>query len=103
VHALAHITGWGLIDNIPRVLPAGLEAVLERRNWHRDPVFDWLQQTGRIEPAEMYRTFNCGLGMVVIVPPGQAEAAVQFLAARGETAAVVGEVRAGSRGALIEA
>jgi phosphoribosylformylglycinamidine cyclo-ligase len=103
VHALAHITGGGLTDNIPRVLPAGLEAVLERRSWHRDPVFDWLQQSGRIEPAEMYRTFNCGLGMVVIVPPAQATAAVKFLAARGETATIVGEVCAGARGVAVHA
>jgi phosphoribosylformylglycinamidine cyclo-ligase len=103
VHALAHITGGGLTDNIPRVLPAGLEAVLERRNWPRDPVFDWLQQAGRIESAEMYRTFNCGLGMVVIVPPEHAAAAVKFLAARGETATIVGEVRAGARGVVIHA
>ena len=103
VHALAHITGGGLTDNIPRVLPAGLEAVLERRNWQRDPVFDWLQKAGRIESAEMYRTFNCGLGMVVIVPPEHAAAAVKFLAARAETATIVGEVRAGARGVVIHA
>ncbi|TLZ52423.1 MAG: phosphoribosylformylglycinamidine cyclo-ligase [Gammaproteobacteria bacterium] len=103
VHALAHITGGGLTDNIPRVLPQGLEAVLERRNWQRDPVFDWLQKAGRIESTEMYRTFNCGLGMVVIVPPEHAGAAVKFLAARGETATIVGEVRAGARGVVIHA
>ncbi len=103
VHALAHITGGGLTDNIPRVLPEGLEAVLERRNWQRDPVFDWLQKAGRIESAEMYRTFNCGLGMVVIVPPEHAAAAVKFLAARAETATIVGEVRAGARGVVIHA
>ena len=103
VHALAHITGGGLSENIPRVLPARLEAVLERRSWHRDPVFDWLQQVGRIEPAQMYRTFNCGIGMVVVVPPEHVAAAVQFLNARGETASVIGEVRAGERGVLIEA
>jgi len=103
VHALAHITGGGLTDNIPRVLPQGLEAVLERRNWQRDPVFDWLQKAGRIESTEMYRTFNCGLGMVVIVPPEHAAAAVKFLAARGETTTIVGEVRAGARGVVIHA
>ena len=103
VHALAHITGGGLTDNIPRVLPQGLEAVLERRNWQRDPVFDWLQKAGSIESAEMYRTFNCGLGMVVIVPPEHAAAAVKFLAARAETATIVGEVRAGARGVVIHA
>ena len=103
VHGLAHITGGGLTDNIPRILPAGLEAVLERRSWHRDPVFEWLQSAGRIEPAQMYRTFNCGLGMVVIVPPERAAAAVEFLTARGETARIVGEVRAGGRGVFIQA
>ena len=103
VHALAHITGGGLTDNIPRVLPEGLQAVLERRNWQRDPVFDWLQKAGGIESAEMYRTFNCGLGMVVIVPPEHAAAAVKFLAARGETTTIVGEVRAGARGVVIHA
>ena len=101
VHAMAHITGGGLSDNLPRVLPEGLEAVLERRSWHRDPVFDWLQRAGRIEPAQMYRTFNCGVGMAVIVPPERAAAAVEFLAARGETARVIGEVRAGARGVFI--
>jgi phosphoribosylformylglycinamidine cyclo-ligase len=101
VHALAHITGGGLTDNIPRVLPAGLEAVLERRSWHDDPLFGWLQRTARIDAAEMYRTFNCGIGMIVIVPPERAAAAVQFLRARGETAQVIGEVRAGGRGVLI--
>src|SRR5471032_2427208 len=58
VHVLAHITGGGLIDNVPRVLPDGFEVVLERRSWPRDPLFDWLQQAGRVEREEMYRTFN---------------------------------------------
>ncbi|HTD13417.1 MAG TPA: phosphoribosylformylglycinamidine cyclo-ligase [Steroidobacteraceae bacterium] len=101
VHALAHITGGGLSDNIPRVLPAGLEAVLERASWGADPVFDWLQRAGGIEPAEMYRTFNCGIGMVVIVAAARAAAAVSYLAARGETAHIIGEVRAGERGVVI--
>jgi len=102
VHGLAHITGGGLTDNIPRVLPAGMEAVLQRRRWPRDPVFDWLQHIARVDCAEMYRTFNCGIGMVVIVPAAQAAAAVAFLNAQGERAQVVGEVRAGSRGVVIE-
>jgi phosphoribosylformylglycinamidine cyclo-ligase len=103
VHGLAHITGGGLTENIPRVLPAGLEAVLERRRWQGEPVFDWLQRAGRIEPAEMYRTFNCGIGMVAIVPAEHAVAAVELLTARGESAQVIGEVRAGGRGVLISA
>jgi phosphoribosylformylglycinamidine cyclo-ligase len=102
IHGLAHITGGGLTDNIPRVLPDGLEAVLERRRWHRDPVFDWLQQTGRIEPAEMYRTFNCGIGMIVVVAKEQASQALTLLAAHGESAQVIGEIRSGSRGVVIE-
>ena len=101
VHALAHITGGGLTDNIPRVLPEGLEAVLERRSWPRDPVFDWLQHTARSDSAEMYRTFNCGIGMVVIVPAARATETVAFLGARGERAQVIGQVQAGGRGVVI--
>ncbi len=102
VRGLAHITGGGLSDNIPRVLPDGFEAVLQRRSWPRDPVFDWLQRTGRVEQGEMYRTFNCGIGMIVIVPPDRAEAAVSLLTGRGESAQVIGEVRSGGRGVVIE-
>ncbi|MGB6486119.1 MAG: phosphoribosylformylglycinamidine cyclo-ligase [Steroidobacteraceae bacterium] len=102
VHALAHITGGGLTDNIPRVLPDGLEAVLERQRWQRDPVFDWLQQIGHIEPAEMYRTFNCGIGMVVVVSKEHASQALALLQAHGESAQVIGEIRAGPRGVVIE-
>jgi len=101
VHGLAHITGGGITDNIPRVLSDGLEVVLERRSWHRDPVFDWLQHTARISTAEMYRTFNCGIGMVAIVPNEHAQAAVSLLNSRGETACVIGEVRKGGRGVVI--
>jgi phosphoribosylformylglycinamidine cyclo-ligase len=101
VHGLAHITGGGLTDNIPRVLPDGLEAVLERRRWHRDPVFDWLQQVGRIDATEMYRTFNCGIGMIAVVPQEQAAQAVALLAASGESAQIIGEIRCGSRGVVI--
>ena len=102
LRAMAHITGGGLTDNIPRVLPEGLEAVLKRRNWPHDPVFDWLQRTGRIEAAEMYRTFNCGIGMVVVVPAGHETAALEFLAAQGERAQLIGEIRSGTRGVVIE-
>ena len=103
VHGLAHITGGGLTDNIPRVLPAGLEAVLERASWPQDPVFAWLQRTARIDTAEMYRTFNCGIGMVVIVAAARAREALELLRARGESAQLIGEVRAGSRGVVIRA
>jgi len=101
VHGIAHITGGGLTDNIPRVLPDGLEVLLEERQWRRQPVFDWLRQAGRIDREEMYRTFNCGLGMTITVPAADAERALFILRDRGERASIVGEVRAGSRGAVI--
>lgn len=103
VHGLAHITGGGLTDNIPRTLPAGLEVLLSRRAWHRDPLFDWLQRTGSLPDAEMYRTFNCGIGMVVIVAQQDAESALALLRARGEIATVIGRVRRGEAGVVIEA
>jgi phosphoribosylformylglycinamidine cyclo-ligase len=101
VRGFAHITGGGLTDNIPRVLPEGLEVALERASWHRDPVFEWLQRTGRIEQAEMYRTFNCGIGMIAVVPPENADEAIRLLIARGETASLIGEVRRGTSGVVI--
>jgi phosphoribosylformylglycinamidine cyclo-ligase len=90
--ALAHITGGGLIDNIPRVLPAGLGARLERRAWRRAPVWDWIQSSGAIADAEMHRTFNCGIGMVAVVAAADADAAIRELTAAGEQAGVIGEV-----------
>ncbi len=101
VHGFAHITGGGLTDNIPRIVPDGLEVVLDRRTFPTDPIFDWLQRTGRISDEEMYRTFNCGVGMVAIVPHAQADAALALLGRHDETAAVIGEVRSGDRGVVI--
>jgi phosphoribosylformylglycinamidine cyclo-ligase len=101
VQGLAHITGGGITDNIPRVLSEGLEVVLERKSWPRDPVFDWLQRTARIDSAQMYRTFNCGIGMVAIVPSEHAQTAIDLLNSRGETASVIGEVRKGGHGVVI--
>jgi len=92
VHAVAHITGGGLTDNIPRVLPAGLGVRLDPRAWRRDPVWDWIQQGGRIADAEMHRTFNCGIGMVVMLPRAAADAALTLLRTAGEQATVIGEV-----------
>jgi phosphoribosylformylglycinamidine cyclo-ligase len=102
VKGFAHITGGGLTDNIPRVLPDGMEVVLQRRSWARDPVFEWLAATGRIAVAEMYRTFNCGIGMVAVVAPADVNAALASLQASGETAAIIGTVARGSRGVVIE-
>ncbi|MGB8693707.1 MAG: phosphoribosylformylglycinamidine cyclo-ligase [Steroidobacteraceae bacterium] len=102
VHGLAHITGGGLSDNIPRVLSADLQVRLQRSAWPRDPVFDWLERTGNINPHEMYRTFNCGIGMVVIVAATQVDAALKVLQGAGEQAQLIGEVQSGSDGVLIE-
>ena len=103
IHGLAHITGGGLTDNIPRTLPAGLEVVLSRRAWPRDPLFDWLQKAGSLPDAEMYRTFNCGIGMVAIVAERDTESALSLLRARGEIASVIGNVRRGDAGVVIDA
>jgi phosphoribosylformylglycinamidine cyclo-ligase len=88
---LAHITGGGLIENIPRVLPADCGVVLEQSSWQRSPVFDWLEDSG-VAAAEMHRSFNCGLGMVVIVDPAQADDVVACLEREGETAFITGSV-----------
>ena len=102
VHAVAHITGGGPTGNIPRVLPDGLEAVIEERSWPRPAVFDWLQRAGNVEREEMHRTFNCGLGMTLCVSSAEADRALGILRRRGETAMIVGEVRSGNRGVVIE-
>jgi phosphoribosylformylglycinamidine cyclo-ligase len=102
VHAIAHITGGGPAGNIPRVLPEGLEAVIVEHNWHRPEVFDWLQRAGNVERDEMHRTFNCGLGMTLCVAPADADRALGILRELGETATLVGELRRGDRGVVIE-
>jgi len=101
VHGLSHITGGGLVDNIPRVVPDGLEVVLERRAWRREPVFEWLQNAGRVADQEMYRVFNCGIGMTIHVAAKDADRAVSILREAGEEALVIGEVQTGTRGVVI--
>lgn len=92
IHALSHITGGGLLENIPRVLPANVTAVIDSQSWQRPAVFDWLQQQGNVVDREMYRTFNNGIGMVVCVDEQDAEATVQILTALGETAMRIGRI-----------
>jgi phosphoribosylformylglycinamidine cyclo-ligase len=101
VHGLSHITGGGLVENIPRVLPDGLEVVLERKSWRREAVFDWLQRQGQVADAEMYRVFNCGIGMTIHLAPENADRAIGILREMGQEALVIGEVRAGTRGVVI--
>lgn len=92
IHALSHITGGGLLENIPRVLPDNLTAVIDSKSWQRPAIFDWLQQHGNVDNHEMYRTFNNGIGMVVCVAKEDAEATLQLLTTAGETAMRIGHV-----------
>ncbi len=92
VHALAHITGGGITENIPRSLPANTKACLHKNSWQRPAIFQWLQDQGNISEEEMLRTFNCGIGMVVIVPADQQQATIDLLTTAGEEAMVIGEV-----------
>ena len=85
VHALAHITGGGLPENLPRVIPKGLTAMLDHCNWQQPEIFTWLQSQGKIEDSEMYRTFNCGIGMVAVIDASDQKTVVDMLAADGET------------------
>ena len=92
VKGMAHITGGGLVDNVPRVLPENTQAVLHRDSWQMPELFRWLQMKGGVADAEMVRVFNCGIGMVVIVAPDQVDTALKSLAAQGLKAWTVGEV-----------
>ncbi|MEA5098320.1 MAG: phosphoribosylformylglycinamidine cyclo-ligase [Burkholderiaceae bacterium] len=94
VKGMAHITGGGLVENVPRVLRENLTAVLHKDSWTMPPLFQWLQQHGGVADAEMHRVFNCGVGMVVIVAKENAEAAIKQLRAAGETVSLIGEIRA---------
>ncbi len=94
VKAIAHITGGGLIENIPRVLPQDTQAVIERASWQRPTLFDWLQQQGAVEESEMLRTFNCGVGLVLVVAAENAEAAMNQLRQSGEAPWQIGRIAA---------
>ena len=94
IRALAHITGGGLLENVPRVMPEGCEAVIDLAAWERPPVFRWLQEQGGVAEIEMLRTFNCGIGMVVCVAEEDAERAVGLLASHGETVHRIGWIAA---------
>jgi phosphoribosylformylglycinamidine cyclo-ligase len=98
VHALSHITGGGLLENIPRVLPDNAKAVIDTNAWSLPPVFQWLQAAGNVETREMYRTFNCGIGMIIAVPAERADEAIAHLQQAGEQAQLVGHISAASDG-----
>jgi len=96
VRALSHITGGGLPENLPRVLPRGCNAVIDTSSWDWPPVFDWLQTQGNVDTFEMYRTFNCGVGMVICVPEADVDTALATLAASGIDGWKVGDIQDGS-------
>jgi phosphoribosylformylglycinamidine cyclo-ligase len=93
IKGMAHITGGGLTENIPRVLPDGLSAVLDAKNWPMLPLFTWLQEQGQIETSEMHRVFNCGIGMVVVCSPERADHLKQALEKAGETVYQIGQIQ----------
>ncbi len=98
VKGLAHITGGGLVENIPRALPEGVTAVLQRSAWPMPPLFNWLQRHGGVADAEMHRVFNCGIGMTLIVAEQDAAATLRMLTAAGESAYRIGRVEACAKG-----
>jgi len=101
VRSFAHITGGGITENIPRVIPPGLEVLLSAKTWKQPAVFDWLQKAGSIPSDEMYRTFNCGIGMTVCVAAEHCDKAMKTLTDLGEQPSVIGEVRRGDNGVVI--
>ncbi|WP_343521287.1 phosphoribosylformylglycinamidine cyclo-ligase [Sphingomonas sp.] len=101
IHGLAHITGGGLLENIPRVLPEGCHAHVDAGAWAQPRLMAFLQAQGSIEPEEMARTFNCGIGMVAVVAADQADAAAHALEAAGETVHRIGTIEAGQRGCTV--
>ena len=101
VNALAHITGGGLLENIPRVLPKGLHAYIDAPAWEQPGLMAFLQAQGNIEPEEMARTFNCGIGMVLVVDEGSVDAMLTDLSAAGETAFAIGQIVSGEKGCTI--
>lgn len=101
IHALAHITGGGLLENVPRVLPVGLHAQIDADAWEQSRLMAFLQAQGQIEPGEMARTFNCGVGMVLAVAPDEAVALAHDLTKAGEQVFTIGEIVAGERGCTV--
>ena len=93
VHGLCHITGGGLIDNVPRIIPDGMSAHIDIQSWNRPEIFNWLQKVGKVDDSEMYRVFNCGIGMLVILPKDQTEYALKICDQNKFKANIIGEVK----------
>lgn len=101
IHALAHITGGGLLENVPRILPVGCHARIDAGAWPQSPLFGWLQAQGRIEPGELARTFNCGIGMILCVASDRVADLTNDLNSSGETVHIIGAIEAGDKGCTV--
>ena len=101
IKAMAHITGGGLSENIPRVLPGDTRAVIDRTAWQMPPVFSWIQNEGGVSDEEMLRTFNCGIGMALVVDANDVNNHINALTELGETASVIGHIESSSGPALV--
>jgi len=99
INAMAHITGGGLLENVPRVLPENMGVVFDRSAWEIPALFNWMQKAGNVDWKEMFRVFNCGVGMAVVVPADQAEKAVKVFADNGMGGAVIGHTETIEEGA----
>ena len=93
IKGMAHITGGGITENVPRILPENTVAQIDAKAWELPKLFQWLQQAGNVETQEMYRTFNCGIGMVVVIAEEDADAVQAFLTEQGETVYRLGKIR----------
>jgi len=92
IHAISHITGGGLLENLPRVMPKNTVAHINTQSWNRPAVFDWIQQAGNVKFEEMHRTLNCGIGLVIIVSETNKDKAIEILTSHGETVSVIGQI-----------
>jgi len=94
IHAVSHITGGGLLENLPRVMPDNTTANIDTNSWNRPAVFDWIQANGNVEYEEMHRTLNCGIGLVIVVDASEQDKAIEILTNAGETVSVIGQIEA---------
>jgi phosphoribosylformylglycinamidine cyclo-ligase len=101
IHAMAHITGGGLVGNIPRVLPKNCDAVIDKGSWDIPDIFTYLQKTGPVRDSEMYRVFNMGIGYVIAIDPAFAQSAVKTLNKNGEKATIIGKLIQGERKVIL--
>ena len=98
VHGISHITGGGLVDNIPRILPASCQAVIHKGSWEIPPIFPFIQEMGTISESEMLRTFNSGIGMVLVIPDAEADNVIERLQTMHFTSYLIGEIRTRNEG-----